>query len=293
MASNRPADTPDDLLARLGSLTAEARVRAEAQRTQVQLALALQRGMLPRELPVVPGLRVAARYAPAFTGLNVGGDWYDGFLLPDGCIGYSIGDVQGHTIEAAAFMGQVRVGLRALGSVTSDPGELLASTNELLLSMGASLFATCTMIRFDPVSWELRSARAGHVPLVRATPDGRAGVIEDEGGPPLGVQPGAVYPVTRYRLTGPGVFVLVTDGVVEGPSLSLEDGLQQVARLAGVGTGAALSAEPLATSVMRIADSIGHEDDAAVLVITHDGPPDAARGRAAPAHRAPPGPPHA
>ncbi|MER5494552.1 PP2C family protein-serine/threonine phosphatase [Streptomyces sp. NPDC002454] len=273
MASNRPADTPDDLLARLGSLTAEARVRADAHRTQVELALALQRGMLPDGLPEVAGVTVAARYAPAFAGLNVGGDWYDGFVLPDGSIGYSIGDVQGHTIEAAAFMGQVRVGLRALGSVTSDPGELLARTNDLLLSLGGSLFATCTMVRFDPVTWELDSARAGHVPMVRATASGRSRVVEDEGGLPLGIEPGVEYPVTRYRLTERGAFVLVTDGVVEGPSLSVDEGLEQVATLAGVGVGAALGAASLATSVMRIADSIGHDDDAAVLVIGHDAPP--------------------
>ncbi|MFD7549830.1 PP2C family protein-serine/threonine phosphatase [Streptomyces sp. NPDC059578] len=276
MASNRPADPPDDLLARLGSLTAEARTRAEAHRTQVELALALQRGMLPGELPAAPGLSVAARYAPAFAGLNVGGDWYDGFVLPDGSIGYSIGDVQGHTIEAAAFMGQVRVGLRALASVTSDPGELLGRTNDLLLSLGGSLFATCTMVRFDPVAWELDSARAGHVPLVRATADGASGVVEDEGGLPLGIESGVTYPVTRYRLTGRGAFVLVTDGVVEGPSLAVDEGLAQVATLAGVGVGAALGAESLATSVMRIADSIGHDDDAAVLVISHDAPPQGA-----------------
>ncbi|MGX2998770.1 PP2C family protein-serine/threonine phosphatase [Streptomyces sp. JNUCC 64] len=280
MASNRSANTPEDLLARLGHLTAEARVRADAHRTQVELALALQRGMLPAELPTVPGLSVAARYAPAFAGLNVGGDWYDGFVLPDGSVGYSIGDVQGHTIEAAAFMGQVRVGLRALGSVTSDPGELLGRTNDLLISLGGPLFATCTMVRFDPVTWELDSARAGHVPLVRATSDGAAGVVEDEGGLPLGIEPGARYPVTRYRLTGRGAFVLVTDGVVEGPSLAVDDGLGQVATLAGVGVGAELGAESLASSVMRIADSIGHDDDAAVLVLSHDAPPEGERKRA-------------
>jgi serine phosphatase RsbU (regulator of sigma subunit) len=90
--------------------------RAESQKARVDLAVALQRELLPSALPGVPGLRTAARYAPARHGLDIGGDWYDGFLLPDGVLGFSIGDVQGHDVEAAVFMGQVRTVLRALAN---------------------------------------------------------------------------------------------------------------------------------------------------------------------------------
>jgi serine phosphatase RsbU (regulator of sigma subunit) len=267
----RKLSTDDELLARLRTLTAQARERAEYQRSQVELAIALQRGMLPRDLPDTPRFHLAVRYAPATYGLNVGGDWYDAFTLPDGRIGLSIGDVQGHNIEAAAFMGQVRVGLRALASVTSEPGELLARTNDLLLSLGTDLFATCTFIRLDPATGVLESARAGHIPHIWATADGRAGVDDGEGGPPLGVGRGMEYPVTRHRLTTGGVFVLLTDGVVEGPSLSLDEGLGQVVRLAGIAAVAGLEAGTLASSVIRMAETVGHEDDAAVLVVRHDG----------------------
>ncbi|MFJ7149247.1 PP2C family protein-serine/threonine phosphatase [Streptomyces sp. NPDC100445] len=282
MPRKRSRDEGDELLARLGSLTAQARRRAEFQRTQVELALALQRGMLPRDLPTAPGLHLAVRYAPANIGLNVGGDWYDAFTLPDGRIGLSIGDVQGHNIEAAAFMGQVRAGLRALASVTGEPGELLARTNGLLLSLGGELFATCAFMRLDPASGVLESARAGHIPFVWATADGKAGVVDDEGGPPLGVVRGAAYPVTRHRLTTGGVFVLVTDGVVEGPSLDMQDGLDRVVRLAGIAAVAGLEAHALAAAVIKGAESVGHEDDAAVLVVGLDGP-EATRGDDRPA----------
>ncbi|MGY6023418.1 PP2C family protein-serine/threonine phosphatase [Streptomyces spinosirectus] len=265
------AEHGDELLARLGSLTAQARELAELQRSQVELALALQRGMLPRDMPKAQGFHLAVRYVPACHGLNVGGDWYDAFAMPDGRIGLSIGDVQGHNIEAAAFMGQVRVGLRALASVTSEPGELLSRTNDLLLNLGTDLFATCTFIRLDPSTGVLESARAGHIPHIWATADGQSGIAEDEGGPPLGIQDGTHYPVTRYRLTTGGVFVMLTDGVVEGPSLSVEDGLQQVVRLAGIAAVAGMEADALAEGVMKVAASVGHEDDAAVLVVGHDG----------------------
>ncbi|MEU0576623.1 PP2C family protein-serine/threonine phosphatase [Streptomyces griseoincarnatus] len=270
MSRTGSKDHGDELLTRLGTLTAQARAAAEVQRSRVELAVALQRGMLPRGLPAGDGVRLAVRYVPANQGLNVGGDWYDAFSMPDGRIGLSIGDVQGHNIEAAAFMGQVRVGLRALASVDSDPGELLARTNELLLTLGADLFATCTFMRLDPETRALESARAGHLPCVWATADGRSGVTEDEGGPPLGVQSGAVYPVTRYRLDSGGVFVMVTDGVVEGPSMRLDEGLEQVSRLAGIAAVARMDADALAAAVIKGAAEVGHDDDAAVLVIGHE-----------------------
>jgi serine phosphatase RsbU (regulator of sigma subunit) len=271
MSRKRPADGGDELLARLGSLTAQAREQAEQQRSRVELAIALQRGMLPGVMPTVPGIHLAMRYSPAFSGLNVGGDWYDAFLLPDGRVGLSIGDVQGHTIDAAAFMGQVRVGLRALASVTSEPGELLTRTNDLLISLGGDLFATCTFMRLDPVTGMLESARAGHIPCVWATADGKSGVSDDEGGPPLGVLADTKYPVTRYQLTTGGVFVLLTDGVVEGPALSIDEGLDQVQRLAGIAAVAGMTADSLAAAVIKNAERVGHEDDAAVLVVAHDG----------------------
>lgn len=272
MSLERPTDDGDELLARLGSLTAQARELAELQRSRVELAVALQRGMLPWDLPAAPGLHLAVRYAPAFHGLNVGGDWYDAFTMPDGRIGLSIGDVQGHNIEAAAFMGQVRVGLRALAAVTGDPGELLSRTNDLLLSLGTDLFATCTFMRLDPSTGVLESARAGHIPHIWATADGQSGIAEDEGGPPLGIEEGVQYPVSRYRLTTGGVFVLLTDGVVEGPSLHVDEGLEQVVRLAGIAAVAGMEADALAAGVMKVAERVGHEDDAAVLVVGHDGP---------------------
>ncbi|MCS0604823.1 serine/threonine-protein phosphatase [Streptomyces sp. LP11] len=270
MPRKHSPDEGDELLARLGSLTAQARRRAELQRTQVELAIALQRGMLPRDLPAAPGLHLAVRYAPANLGLNVGGDWYDAFALPDGRIGLSIGDVQGHNIEAAAFMGQVRAGLRALASVTGEPGELLARTNDLLVSLGSELFATCTFLRLDPATGVLESARAGHIPFVWATADGKSGVVDDRGGPPLGIQQGVEYPVTRHRLATGGVFVLVTDGVVEGPLLDIEDGLDQVVRLAGIAAVARLETNALAAAVIKGAENVGHDDDAAVLVVGLD-----------------------
>jgi serine phosphatase RsbU (regulator of sigma subunit) len=258
------------MLATLGRLTDRARRSAEQHKARVELAEALQRSMLPAELPTVPGLRVAAQYAPARHGLDIGGDWYDAFFLPDGSLAFSIGDVQGHDVEAAAFMGQVRIGLRAVAMATTDPGEVLRRANELLLSVDHGLFATCSFLRYDPALRELRSARAGHVPAVWATAGGQGGIVEDEAGVPLGILPGEVYPVASRHLSAGGAFVLLTDGVVEGPSYPIEAGLEAVADLVRSAARHGTEAEKLAAQVMGTAALTDHTDDAAVLVLLQD-----------------------
>lgn len=259
----------EDLLSTLQHLTARARQEVELHQARVELAQALQRDMLPATLPAVPGLQTAARYTPARDGLDIGGDWYDGFVLPDGALGFAIGDVQGHDVEAAAFMGQIRIAMRAIALTATDPGEIMGRTNDLILSTDSSLFATCTFFRLDPLAWDLRSARAGHVPCVWATADGRSGITSDEGGLALGIVARQRYPVTRHSLDTAGAFVLLTDGVVEGPSLPIGDGLERVRNL--VRAYADATAEELADNVLHAAAATGHEDDSAVLVLRHDG----------------------
>ncbi|OKJ66585.1 PP2C family protein-serine/threonine phosphatase [Streptomyces sp. CB02460] len=259
----------DELLTTLHDLTSRARREVELHQARVELAEAIQREMLPPGLPSAPGLRSAARYAPARSGLDIGGDWYDGFVLPDGALAFAVGDVQGHDVEAAAFMGQTRIAMRAFALTADDPGEVMSRTNDLLLAADTGLLATCTFVRLDPATRELRSARAGHVAAVWATADGRAGTTDDEGGLPLGVQSGEEYPVTTRSLSGEGAFVLLTDGVVEGPSYSLDEGLDEVVRL--VRSGVAEDADALADAVMGSAERTGHQDDAAVLVLRHGG----------------------
>ncbi|MDJ1136027.1 PP2C family protein-serine/threonine phosphatase [Streptomyces iconiensis] len=266
----RPANA-DDLLSQLGELTARAREEIERQRARVELAEALQRGMLPRTLPDVPELRVAARYAPARHGLDIGGDWYDAFLLDNDCLALSIGDVQGHDVDAAAFMGQIRIVLRAVAATASaDPGDVLSTANDLLIALDSPLFATCSFLRVDPRTWQVWSARAGHTSAVWAHEDGGSGVIEDPGGPPLAVQSGERYPVTQHTFPPHGMVALLTDGVVEGPTFSIDEGLGTVARI--LQESLSLDTEEVADKVMEVAEMTGHSDDAAVLVLSRGAP---------------------
>jgi serine phosphatase RsbU (regulator of sigma subunit) len=258
-----------ELLDTLGDLTGRILDRIKVQQARVELAAALQRQVLAAELPALPRLHVAGRYAPARAGLDIGGDWYDGFLMPDGSVGFVIGDVQGHDVEAAALMGQVRTCLRAVATATTDPAEVLRRTNDLLVAMDCGLFVTCSFLRFDPVTSELSDARAGHVPAVWATEDGCCYTVLSDGGLPLGIHAGESYRSTRRLLTGVGAFVLLTDGVVEGPKYPIEEGLERVAEL--VVGACRTDPDELAAQVIKVADLTGHSDDAAVLVLRYGG----------------------
>lgn len=264
-------DSTQEALLTLGRLVDQALERIRIQRARVELAMALQRHLLPPRLPQLPGLAIAARYAPSRDGLDVGGDWYDAFPMMNGSVGIAIGDVQGHDVEAIAFMGQARTSMRACACSTTDPGEVLSRANDLLISMCCGLFATCCFMNFDPATGELVVSRAGHLPMVWATSDGRSGIVLEKGGPPLGILAGETYPVTRRRLTEPGSLVLVTDGVVEGPSCPMEEGLEEVARL--VRKRCDGDPDELAHDVIEVAEMTGHSDDAAVLVVRYAGLP--------------------
>ena len=239
------------------------------------LARDLQRGLLPTRLPQHPGLQVATRYAPALAGSEIGGDWYDAVPTATGVV-FVIGDVQGHSTRAAGLMGQVRTAVRAYVSEGHDPSAVLERTNRLLVELDAPLFATCCLVRLDTATGILSIATAGHPPPLVVDGSGPHEVDADPG-PPLGVLPGAVYPLAVHRLLGPSALVLHTDGVVEvlGEGSEAGEAALRDALRAAPGPGPARSAEELASGVMT---AIPHEltDDAALLVATFAG---AASGR--------------
>lgn len=150
--------------------------------------------------------------------------------MPDGAVAVEIGDVQGHDVDAAAFMGQVRMSLRAIAAQEQDPGTVLTRTNELLVTTAPARFATCTMLHIDPHDGQVTGTSVGHVPLVCAHKDGSHEVRELPGGPVLGVLPGTEYREETFTLDDDSALVMVTDGVVEGPGLTLAAGLERAGR---------------------------------------------------------------
>ncbi|MFE9131877.1 SpoIIE family protein phosphatase [Streptomyces sp. NPDC007148] len=261
--------SPDEraLMVTLADLAGQALKRVRLQEARIELATALQQTMLPTLPEHLPGLEVAARYRPSRDGLDIGGDWYDAFVTPDGAVALEIGDAQGHDVDAAAAMGQVRASMRAIAAHEPDPATVLMRTNELLLTMQAARFASCTMLYIDPGDGRVTGASAGHVPLLYARDDGSHSIRELPGGPVLGVLPDADYPEETFTLDKDAALVMVTDGVVEGPALTLDAGLERAGKLAAQAVHDGLNAEETADLILDDAVAENHLDDVAVLII--------------------------
>ncbi|MFF4113663.1 SpoIIE family protein phosphatase [Streptomyces sp. NPDC001714] len=255
------------LMGTLADLAGQALRRIRLQQARVELATALQRTMLPTLPEHLPGLEVAARYRPSRDGLDIGGDWYDAFVMSDGAIALEIGDVQGHDVDAAAFMGQVRLSMRLIADQEPDPATVLTRTNELLVTTDVARFASCTLLYVDSRDGLVTGTSAGHVPLLCAHRDGSYEVRELPGGPVLGVVAGIKYREETFTLDEETALVMVTDGVVEGPGLTLEAGLERAGTLAAQAVHDGLNMEETADRILDAAVAVDHLDDVAVLVL--------------------------
>ncbi|SNT07843.1 SpoIIE family protein phosphatase [Actinacidiphila glaucinigra] len=263
----RPSLDERTLMGTVADLAGQALRRIRLQQARVDLASALQETMLPTLPEELPGLEVAARYRPSRDGLDIGGDWYDAFVMLDGAIALEIGDVQGHDVDAAAFMGQVRLSMRAIAAQEPDPGAVLTRTNELLVSMSPARFASCTILHVDPRDGRVIGTSAGHVPVLCAHGDGSHDIVQLPGGPVLGVVRGTEYGEDVFDLDEDSALILVTDGAVEGPSLTLDAGLERVGTRAAKALRDGMNSEEIADRILAAAVAVDHVDDVAVLVI--------------------------
>lgn len=266
---DRPHDfAPDEraLLTVCAGLTGQALLRAHAFDAEHELVGMLQRTLLPRRLPRLPGAVAVARYLPTTAGLEVGGDWYDVIPLADNHVALVIGDVQGHNAGAATLMGQMRTALRAYAVEGHAPDVVVSHANRLLLDMETDLFATCAYVDVDMEQGTAWCVRAGHLPPVLRHPDGSVRIVEAEGGPPLGVLDQAEYPMTPLRLQPGTVIALTTDGLVETADTDIDVGMDRLAgELAAADPGhLGLVADALLTGAHR-------GDDVALLLMRYDG----------------------
>ncbi|MFD4601466.1 SpoIIE family protein phosphatase [Streptomyces sp. NPDC058464] len=259
---------PDEraLLIASAGLAGEALMRAHSFDAEHELVGMLQRALLPRRLPGLPGGEAVARYLPTTVGLQVGGDWYDVIPLTDNHVALVIGDVQGHNASAAALMGQMRTALRAYAAEGHTPDVVVSHANRLLLDMESDLFATCCYVDVDMEDGTAWCVRAGHLPPVLRHPDGTTLITETEGGPPLGVLGQTEFPMTQLSLYPGTLLALTTDGMVESPDTDIDDGMERFARdLAGTDPARlGLAADALLGHAHR-------SDDVALLLMRYDG----------------------
>jgi GAF domain-containing protein/anti-sigma regulatory factor (Ser/Thr protein kinase) len=271
---NRALDYEErTLLSTLGGMVGQSLARARLHDAEHELAAGLQRVLLPRRVPPVAGFDTVARYLPAGTGLQIGGDWYDVVPLPSGHVGVVIGDVQGHDVHAAGVMGQLRIALRAYAAEGHPPAAVMTRASRFLADLDTGHFATCLYAEVNADYGVVYAVRAGHLnPLVRRA-DGSAAVQHIDGGLPLGVDPEQEYPVSRFTLDPGEIMLLCTDGLVETRRVDLDEGMERLRRVFVAGQDRDLGA--LADRVARAAaDSHERDDDIALLLLRWEGPAD-------------------
>lgn len=258
------------VLTSIAGLIAQALDRARLYDATHQLARSLQTGLLPHTLPRVPRLEVAARYLPAAYGLEIGGDFYDLIRIDDTTVAAAIGDVQGHNVNAAALMGQVRTAVHA--GAGAPPEDVLARTNRLVTDLEPGLFTSCLYAHIDLAGHTVRLASAGHPPPLLRHPGGATEMLNLPAGLLLGIEPGAAYTAVEIPFSPGTLLALYTDGLVEAPGRDIEDAIGAVARL----IGEASERHPLGDLADELIEHAHRDgprlDDIALLLLRTEGP---------------------
>ncbi|NXY97652.1 SpoIIE family protein phosphatase [Streptomyces sp. BR123] len=225
-SARRPAFATEDL--RLaGELASRAALCLDNARLygRIQdIALTLQRALLPSAPAAGPYVDIAHRYLPGGRVTEVGGDWYDAIDLPGGRVALVVGDVMGHGVLAAAAMGRLRITAKTLARHTSDdPAALLAELDDCAQEAGIE-WATCLYLDYDPNTGSARIANAGHLPPLVRNPDGTVRALGEDLGIPLGVG-GVDYRSITVDVPEGAVVALYTDGLVEARGQDIDTGV--------------------------------------------------------------------
>jgi PAS domain S-box-containing protein len=258
-----PFDLEDIALLRdFGRRAALALDHARIYERERTTADALQRAMLPAQLPQLPHLRFSASYSAASESQRVGGDFYDAFVMPDGRVALTIGDVTGHGLEAAVIMGEIRQALRAAAFESAEPSTILDRASRLLVASGRTVFVTAIFGILDPISGVFAYASAGHpAPLLD---DGHQLQRLATAGLPIGLRDGEGVDFA-LRLQAPTTLVMFTDGLMEF-ARDLDEGERRIE--AALRALALENVEHLATVLMK--DVLGDDvptDDIAILTL--------------------------
>jgi GAF domain-containing protein/anti-sigma regulatory factor (Ser/Thr protein kinase) len=255
------------VLTMMAGLLGSAVERVELGAKRQALAEGVQKRLLPPALAEVPRLATTSRYRPATATAEVGGDWYDVIGMPDDRIALVIGDVEGHTVESAAVMGQLRSAVAAYATEGHGPAALLERTCGLLARLGTESLATCCVVVLDPEDGVAEVALAGHpAPLLRL-PDGTVRVLWAPANVPLGLPEPAAYRSREHMLPPGSVLLLYSDGLLDPRDE------EAVALRVAAGLDASIDLEELADRLLAgTPDPRSRRDDTALLLARYEGP---------------------
>jgi serine phosphatase RsbU (regulator of sigma subunit) len=240
------------------------RVASENRRMYDQqrgIAQTLQHALLPASLPEVDGIETSARYVPAASGIDIGGDWYDLLRVDERNLLLLIGDVSGHGLEAATTMASVRYAALAYAARDPKPGSVLDSLSTFVAKAPTRYLATVMCALLDVQASRMTIASAGHLPPLLISGQESA-FLDQRTGPPIGVSREVRYAETTAAMPPSATLIAFTDGLVERRGESLDVGLQ---RLRDTVAGQPVGLEDLIARIVGDMSSPRHDDDTAIL----------------------------
>ncbi|MFE2546901.1 SpoIIE family protein phosphatase [Actinacidiphila glaucinigra] len=250
--------------------------RIEVSTGREALAESMQKRLLPAVLAEAPRLTTTARYRSAQTPGEVGGDWYDVLVMPDDRVLLVLGDVEGHTLESAAVMGQLRTAVAAYATEGHGPAALLGRTDRLLSRLGTELLTTCCLLAVDTSTGTVEVALAGHPAPLARLPDGTVRRLWAPANVPLGLHVSEPYRFREHTLPPGTVLVLYSDGVHERDNDDVRERLGRDSQPPGIDLE--YLADRLLESMPR------RRDDAALLLARYEGAEDGTAPRVAQLH---------
>jgi CheY-like chemotaxis protein/anti-sigma regulatory factor (Ser/Thr protein kinase) len=229
------------------------------------LALTLQRSLLPRRLPAVTELDLAVRYVPAGGRAEIGGDFYEVARFGDQLV-VAVGDVGGHSLHAATIMAELRHATRAYLAEGHGPAAVVDRLNHLMAQLIPGEIATLCLLAIDLGTGRVRLANAGHPPPIVS---GLAGVaLVPDHSPLLGIRAKAATE-TELQLEPGDTVVLYTDGLVETRSETLDQSLDRLLRAS---TTVEADLEVFASRLLSEVGPSSGTDDIAMVAIRRRGP---------------------
>lgn len=243
------------------------RLRKEKQ--EGEYALDIQRGLLPKEIPQIPGFTIAGAWQPART---VGGDYYDVFKLSDTKLALTVADVSGKGIPAALLMANLQATVKAYATMESSPRDLVGKVNRAVAnSITTGKFITLFYAVLDSSARRLTYTNAGHSPPLITRLDQSCLKLET-GGAVLGVFPEWSYDEAAIDLRPGDRLVIYTDGITEAADSSGEE-LGEQRLMAIVSKDTSVSATDLRDAIMQSVTEFCREDftdDATLLTVAVD-----------------------